>query len=76
VAGLVSGGHLSVGSVADICIFDPSARWKVTASALASQGKHTPFLGYELAGQVRTTIVSGHIAFERSASSTSSVTQA
>jgi len=76
VAGLVSGGNLSVGSVADICIFDPSARWKVTASALASQGKHTPFLGYELAGQVRTTIVSGHIAFERSASSTSSVTQA
>lgn len=64
IAGLASGGNLSVGSVADVCIFDPAARWKVTASALASQGKHTPFLGYELAGQVKTTIVSGHIAFE------------
>ncbi len=64
VAGLAS-GRLSVGSVADICIFDPAARWKVDAKALASQGKHTPFLGYELSGQVKATIVSGHIAFER-----------
>lgn len=64
VAGL-DAGHLSVGSSADICIFDPSACWKVNAAALASQGKHTPFLGYELAGQVKATIVSGAIAFER-----------
>lgn len=64
VVGLAS-GRLSVGSVADVCIFDPTARWKVDAKALASQGKHTPFLGYELAGQVKTTIVAGHIAFER-----------
>lgn len=64
VVGL-SSGNLSLGSVADICVFDPTSRWKVTAQALASQGKHTPFLGYELPGQVKTTIVSGHIAFER-----------
>ncbi|WP_136413132.1 dihydroorotase [Herbaspirillum sp. ST 5-3] len=64
VVGLAS-GRLSVGSVADVCVFDPAARWKVEAKTLASQGKHTPFLGYELLGQVRATIVSGHIAFER-----------
>ncbi len=64
VAGLPS-GRLSVGSAADICLFDPVARWKVEDRTLASQGKHTPFLGYELTGQVRTTIVAGHIAFER-----------
>jgi len=58
-------GQLAVGSVADICIFDPAVRWTVAAKALASQGKHTPFLGYELAGQVQTTIVAGHIAFQR-----------
>jgi len=58
-------GQLAVGSVADVCLFDPAARWTVAASALASQGKHTPFLGYELSGQVRTTIVAGHIAFQR-----------
>ena len=66
VAGL-AGGTLSVGAVADVCLFDPAARWTVAASALASQGKHTPFLGYELSGQVRATIVAGHVAFERAA---------
>jgi len=64
VAGLPA-GNLSVGSIADICVFDPQVRWTVEAKALASQGKHTPFLGYELSGQVKTTIVSGHIAFVR-----------
>jgi len=64
VAGLAA-GNLAVGAAADICLFDPAARWKVEAKALASQGKHTPFLGYELAGQVRATIVAGHIAFQR-----------
>ncbi|MBC7452581.1 MAG: dihydroorotase [Massilia sp.] len=58
-------GRLEVGSVADICIFDPAVRWTVEARALASQGKHTPFVGYELTGQVRTTIVAGHVAFQR-----------
>jgi dihydroorotase len=64
VAGL-SCGHLAVGSIADICIFDPAVRWKVTSKMLASQGKHTPFLGYELPGQVKATIVAGHIVFQR-----------
>lgn len=64
VAGL-DAGRLSVGSVADVCVFDPNARWKVEASAIVSQGKHTPFLGYELQGQVRHTIVSGRVAFSR-----------
>jgi dihydroorotase len=64
VVGL-SCGKLSVGSAADICVFDPTARWKVNAKALASQGKHTPFLGYEMTGQVKATIVGGHIAFSR-----------
>jgi dihydroorotase len=64
IAGLPC-GQLAVGSDADLCIFDPKARWKVEASALASQGKHTPFLGHELTGRVQTTIVSGRVAYER-----------
>lgn len=64
VAGLAA-GTLSVGSVADVCVFDPHASWTVEASALASQGKHTPFLGYELQGRVSATIVRGHLAFTR-----------
>ncbi|MGS0742079.1 dihydroorotase [Glaciimonas sp. GG7] len=64
VAGLPA-GQLGIGSVADICLFDPAVRWVVEAKSLASQGKHTPFLGYELTGQVKATIVAGHVAYER-----------
>jgi dihydroorotase len=67
VAGLAQAGQLGVGSVADVVVFDPAARWTVSGAALASQGKHTPFLGYELAGQVEATIVAGHVAYERNA---------
>lgn len=63
-AGL-SAGTLSVGASADVVLFDPQARWLVAPSALASQGKHTPFLGYELSGQVKATVVAGHLAWER-----------
>jgi dihydroorotase len=62
VAKLAS-GQLSVGSVADICLFDPAARWQVSAQSLLSQGKHTPFLGYELPGVVRASLVAGHLAY-------------
>jgi dihydroorotase len=64
VAGLPC-GQLAVGSVADVCIFDPAVRWVVDARSLASQGKHTPFLGYELRGQVSATVVAGQLAFSR-----------
>ena len=58
-------GRLDVGRVADLCIFDPETRWTVDAASLASQGKHTPFLGYELSAQVRMTVVAGHVAYAR-----------
>ena len=58
-------GQLAVGAVADVCLFDPAARWTVAAATLASQGKHTPFLGYELSGRVMATIVAGRLAYQR-----------
>lgn len=64
-AGLAA-GDLKVGAAADIVVFDPNVRWKVEGAALASQGKHTPFLGYELTGQVQATVVGGRIAYQRS----------
>lgn len=64
IAGIAA-GTLGVGSVADICIFDPEARWKVEPAALRSQGRHTPFVGYELPAQVRHTLVAGRLAFSR-----------
>ena len=57
-------GHLGVGAPADICLFDAGAHWRVEPSALASQGKNTPFLGLEVPGKVRMTIVGGHVVHE------------
>jgi dihydroorotase len=57
-------GALAEGGVADLCVFDPEARWTVAPDALRSQGKHTPFAGYELPGRVRCTLVAGAIAYE------------
>lgn len=59
-----SAGRLVEGGVADLCLFDPQARWKVEPGALKSQGKHTPFAGYELPGRVKMTLVSGLVAYE------------
>jgi dihydroorotase len=57
-------GQLVEGGVADLCVFDPQARWTVASDTLRSQGKHTPFSGYELPGRVRCTIAAGQLAFE------------
>jgi dihydroorotase len=60
----VDAGHLSVGQTGDVCVFDPSAFWRVERSALRSQGKNTPFLGLEVPGKVRYTLVNGQVVFE------------
>ena len=57
-------GHLSPGAAADLCIFDPDQYWKVEAAALKSQGKNTPFLGMELQGRVKYTLVNGNIVHQ------------
>ncbi len=60
----IASGSLAVGSPADICIFAAEEPWRVTADALRSQGKNTPFLGYEMTGRVKTTLVGGRVVFE------------
>ena len=58
-------GQLVEGGVGDVCIVDPQDAWTVQADTLRSQGKHTPFSGYELPGRVRCTLVGGQVAFDR-----------
>lgn len=60
----IDAGYLSVGGAADLCIFDPEDYWSVSAHALLSQGKNTPFLGMELPGKNRYTLVNGQIIYE------------
>lgn len=62
---LTSTGRLLVGGCADLAMVDLNAMWKVGPDTLCSQGRHTPFLGYELPGQVVRTLVSGQVVFDR-----------
>lgn len=57
-------GSLSVGAAADLCLFDPEIFVQVSAQGLKSQGKNTPFLGYELPGRVFCTIIGGKVAYQ------------
>ena len=57
-------GHLAAGADADVCVFDPDLHWLVEPTALRSQGKNTPFLGLELPGKVRYTLVNGQVVYE------------
>jgi len=65
-ARIIAGGApgLNAASPADVCVFDPKAWWKVERSALRSQGKNTPFIGLELPGRVRYTLVGGAVVHE------------
>ena len=64
IVGITKAGHLSVGARADVCVFDPATHVTVTREGLRSQGKNTPFLGMELLGKVRYTLVEGQVMFE------------
>ena len=62
----VEAGHLAVGDTADVCIFDPQARWTLTADNMVSRGRNTPFLGMPLQGRVTCTLVGGRVVYEKS----------
>jgi dihydroorotase len=60
----VESGRIAPGAPGDLAIFDPSAAYRVTPESLKSQGKNTPFLGYELTGRVRYTVVAGNVVYD------------
>ncbi|KPK09331.1 MAG: dihydroorotase [Betaproteobacteria bacterium SG8_39] len=60
----VQSGRIEIGAPGDLVVFDPEAPTRMTPDALKSQGKNTPFLGYELPGRVRATIVAGKVVHE------------
>jgi dihydroorotase len=57
------GGTLRPGSVADVTVFDPEARWKVDPERFRSKSRNTPFAGWEVFGKVRMTVVGGRVVF-------------
>jgi dihydroorotase len=53
------GGTLATGSMADITVLAPDMTMTVSAQALRSKSKNTPFDGWTLRGGVAATIVAG-----------------
>jgi dihydroorotase len=60
----VGAGRMEAGAVADLCLFEPQAHWRVAPAHLRSQGKNTPFAGLEVPARVRYTLVDGNIVFQ------------
>ncbi|MCS6785918.1 MAG: dihydroorotase [Thiobacillaceae bacterium] len=61
----VEAGRLAVGQPADLCVFDPDEPWQVSRETLLSLGKNSPYLGMEMVGRVRYTLIDGHLDFRR-----------
>jgi dihydroorotase len=57
-------GELSIGSPADICIFNPNMEWRVDSENWHSEGINTPFWGKTLKGRVTHTIQNGKVIFK------------
>ena len=56
-------GTIEEGKVADITIFDPNERYTYTKDMIVSKSKNSPFIGKELKGKVKYTIVGGKIVY-------------
>ena len=52
-------GHLSVGAIADITIFDPQVEWTVEKEKLESKSKNSPFLEWKLKGRATDVFCEG-----------------
>ncbi len=61
----INAGTLSVGSQADILIFDPDSKWTVKRDKIVSMSKNSPFIGWELPGVVIATICHGKVIYQR-----------
>jgi dihydroorotase len=60
-------GTLTVGSFADVVVFDPKAEWTYNARETKSKSRNTPFDGWTMQGKVRWTISEGRIAYSNPA---------
>ena len=58
-------GEIAEGKIADLTIFDPNKEYVYLKEDIVSKSKNTPWINKKLKGQVRYTIVSGRIVYER-----------
>lgn len=60
----IEAGTLGTGCTADICIFDQHQYWTLTSQNILSHGHNTPFMDWELKGQVTHTLYGGKLVYE------------
>ena len=58
-------GTIEEGKIADITIFDPNERYVYTKDMIVSKSKNSPFIGKELKGRVKYTIVGGRVVYQK-----------
>ena len=63
----VPGGSLAEGAPADITLLAPDLQVTVSAAAMRSKSKNTPFNGWKLRGGVAATIVAGRVVYTNAA---------
>jgi dihydroorotase len=61
--GMKGRGTLTVGSFADVLLFDPKAEWTYRAAESKSKSRNTPFDGWTMQGKIRWTISEGRVAY-------------
>lgn len=57
----INKGHFSIGASADLCIINPIKDWTLEADEMISQGRNTPFLGWNFEHQIQQTIINGRL---------------
>jgi dihydroorotase len=57
--------RLAVGATADLCVVDLAEEWRVTPATLSGKSRNCAFLGHDLTGRVRLTVVEGARRFAR-----------
>lgn len=57
-------GTLQVGSDADLVLFDPKARWTMTAQTQHTAAGYTPYEGWEMEGRVQAVYLRGQKVVE------------
>ena len=61
IAGIADrhGGPIAAGRPANLVVFDAGESWEVVPAKLASRSHNTPYIGRQLRGVVRHTVLDG-----------------
>ncbi len=60
----IDAGTLTIGSPADIVVFNPSERWVVKPELFRGVSSNSPFKGMELCGRVKYTFCDGNLVYQ------------